>query len=201
MAEVLYDRLEIQPDAATLVLLFFSYSYMGYIVECVVLTAENKVLIINRGFAKHMPFCVIYGFGCLIGYLLLMPLRENLILLFLVGAVGASALEYTTARIQTHIFGDFWWDYTEKPFNYKGILCLESTLGWGIAAVVVVRFLYKNVAFAVGSIPRPIAMPIALILITAYVVDFVISARYARRSIPTDSAEEEEAVRIEKIKK
>ncbi len=41
---------------------FFMYSFLGYLLECIVLSAEYKRPVVDRGFG-HGPFCVIYGFG------------------------------------------------------------------------------------------------------------------------------------------
>ncbi|MFQ9802231.1 MAG: putative ABC transporter permease [Clostridia bacterium] len=54
-----------------------------------------------------------------------------------------------------YLFGSFWWDYSAKPFNYKGILCLESTLAWGVLAIVIVNFFHGFLVRTVASIiPR-----------------------------------------------
>jgi len=42
---------------------FFIYSFLGWCMECVVIRVQLGYWE-NRGFAK-LPFCVIYGFGCL----------------------------------------------------------------------------------------------------------------------------------------
>ena len=43
---------------------FFAFSFIGYLLECTVLSYENRSPVLNRGFG-HGPFCVIYGFGAL----------------------------------------------------------------------------------------------------------------------------------------
>ena len=116
---------------------FFLYSFLGWVMECIVIRRE-KGRWENRGFA-HLPFCIIYGFGAMLGFALLRPFSGNYVLLYLVGAVLATLFEYLTARLMLRLFGTFWWDYTNKPFNYKGILCLESTLGWGLIALLLRR--------------------------------------------------------------
>ena len=42
--------------------LFFLYSFLGYLLECAVLSFENRRPVMDRGFG-HGPFCVIYGVG------------------------------------------------------------------------------------------------------------------------------------------
>ena len=60
---------------------FFVFSLLGYLLECVVLTYENKTPVINRGFG-HGPFCIIYGFGALGAVALLTPLAAAALLVF-----------------------------------------------------------------------------------------------------------------------
>ena len=166
-------------DPASLVILFFSYSLLGYLMECLVLTAEHRSLVMNRGFVRHLPFCIIYGFGAIMGYAFLKPFESSYLLLFLLGAAGATVFEYLTAQIQLRIFGSFWWDYTGKPFNYRGLLCLESTFGWGILAIFIVKVAHNVLVDLIRLFPANVATPLAMILIMAYVLDFAWSARRA----------------------
>lgn len=183
---------------ASTVLIFFSYSLLGFVMECIVLSVEKRRLITNRGFAIHMPFCIIYGFGGLLCYGLLSPLKDNLPALFIVGAVLATGFEFLVAQLQIRMFGDFWWDYHGKPFNYKGILCLESTFGWGIVAVVIVRLLHQHIARLVGSVPSRVALALAVVLLLGYLLDFLYSARMAalRRAQLEDNEMLQEKERI-----
>lgn len=179
MMEQIATRLGTHPNPAHIVLLFFAYSFLGYLLECAVLTADKKRLVINRGFVRHLPFCIIYGFGALIGFALLAPFANNLPLLFVVGAITATGFEYIVGRLQLALFGDFWWDYSEKPFNYKGMLCLESTIGWGVVAIVIIRFLHMTMVGAVRNVPGMLVVPLAAVLVAVYILDFIISARHA----------------------
>lgn len=55
---------------------FIIYSVLGWFVESVYMSLCNRRLT-NRGFAFG-PFCPIYGFGAVLGYMLLHPLSDNL---------------------------------------------------------------------------------------------------------------------------
>ncbi len=70
---------------------FIIYSMLGWLVESIYMSLCNRKLT-NRGFGRG-PFCPIYGFGGVIGYLLLHPLRGHLVQLYLVGALLATAFE------------------------------------------------------------------------------------------------------------
>lgn len=156
---------------------FFCYSFLGWVMECIVIRHEKGAWE-NRGFARA-PFCVIYGFGAMLGYVILRPFSGNLFVLGITGAVIASALEYVTARLMLRLFGTFWWDYTNKPFNYRGILCLESTIGWGVIAVLLFVVLHRAVFFAVRLMPYPAAAVLAAGLVCWYSIDFALCMKKA----------------------
>lgn len=179
------------PDPSRIILLFFVYSFLGNIMECIVLSLEKRSPVTNRGFVRHLPFCIIYGFGALFGFITLSPLAKTWIPLFLVGAVAATMLEYCAARLQIHLFGNFWWDYSQKPFNYKGILCLESTLGWGVVALVIIKLLHPLLVGLVHRVPAAPAAFLGVLLLLAYTMDFAHSARRAMRSRQRKAAVED----------
>jgi len=130
-------------DVYHLVSAFIIYSMLGWLVESIYMSFCNKKLT-NRGFAKG-PFCPIYGFGGVLGYLLLHPLHKNLVALYLVGALLATAFEFLVGMLMIKALGELWWDYKEKPCNYKGIICLESTAAWGFYAVIIITFLHGKI--------------------------------------------------------
>lgn len=136
-------------DVYHLVTAFMIYSVLGWLVESIYMSFCNHKLT-NRGFAKG-PFCPIYGFGAVIGYIVLHPLKGNVVLLYFVGAILATIFEFLVGLAMKKIFGLVWWDYNDKPCNYKGMICLESTIAWGFYAIIIVFFLHKAV---IGMIDR-----------------------------------------------
>ena len=114
---------------------FFIYSFLGWAMECVVIRIQLGRWE-NRGFAR-LPFCVIYGFGTFIAFNIFKPIEHNDIALFMWGSICATAFEYATAQVMLKLFGKVWWNYDHRPFNYKGILCLESTIGWGVLCITI----------------------------------------------------------------
>lgn len=166
--------------AYALVDAFFLYSFLGWVMECIVIRREKGVWE-NRGFTR-LPFCVIYGFGAMMGFALLRPFSANYVALYLVGALLATAFEYITALAMLRLFGSLWWDYRAKPFNYKGILCLESTLGWGIIACLLFACLHRWVFAAVALLPPAAGQALAIGLVFAYGADFLLSVRRAQEA-------------------
>jgi len=151
---------------------FFVFSFIGYLLECVVLSYEYSQPVINRGFC-HVPFCIIYGFGAGGAYLLLKPISDHTFLLFLGAMTMATVMELVTAEVMIRLFGSFWWDYSKKRWNYKGIICAESSIAWGFLGIFFFRFLMGAVLGAVIRIPEGLQAKIAVTLAAVYLMDFV----------------------------
>lgn len=122
---------------------FVLYSMLGWLVESIYMSLCNRKLT-NRGFARG-PFCPIYGFGAVGGYLLLSPLKGHYVTLYIVGAALATVFEFIVGKGMIKFLGELWWDYNEKPFNYKGIICLESTIAWGFYAIGIICFVQAGI--------------------------------------------------------
>ena len=75
--------------------------------------------------------------------------------------------------VMLKLFGEVWWNYDHLKFNYKGIICLQSTLAWGFVAVFIFGFLNKFVERFVFSIDYRIASVMAMILVFSYTADFM----------------------------
>ena len=84
------------------------------------------------------PFCPIYGFGGVLGYIIMHPLGGHLLGLYFIGAALATTFEYLVGILMRKVLHQVWWDYNDKPFNYKGIICLESTIAWGFYAIITI---------------------------------------------------------------
>lgn len=159
-------------DVYHLVSAFIVYSMLGWLVESAYMSLCNRKLT-NRGFAKS-PFCPIYGFGAVIGYLLLHPLNGHFLKLYLVGAVLATVFEFLTGKLMLKLFGEVWWDYRNKPCNYKGIVCLESTVAWGFYAVIIIAFLHSRVMAFIDEWSFFLGSRICTMILLIVTVDYII---------------------------
>ena len=150
---------------------FWIYSILGWLVESIYMSICFKK-ITNRGIIKG-PICPIYGIGALFVYFMLKPLEGQYVLLYMIGAVLATMVELIVAKIMIRYMGCVWWDYSEKPFNYKGILCLESTLAWGLYTIVMFGFLHKVVMRFTDMVGMRTGRVLSVLLGTYYVIAFV----------------------------
>lgn len=167
----MWDKMILGKDIYHVLLWFLTYSILGWVVESIYMSICNRKWT-NRGFSRG-PICPIYGVGALTVYFVLSPYSHNRVLLFFLGAILATAIEWFTARIMERMFGEIWWDYTDKPFNYKGILCLESTLAWGLYTVILFGVLHGFVERIVNAIPFHIGRVAGAVMIVLYVIDFL----------------------------
>jgi uncharacterized membrane protein len=129
----------------------FIYSFLGWCAE-VVFAACRRGVFVNRGFLNG-PVCPIYGFGVALVLWLLEPVENNFWLLFLGSMVLTTALEFFIGFIMECFFHDKWWDYSKNPFNIKGYVCLEFSLIWGFACVLVVDVLHPMIQKLIDAIP------------------------------------------------
>lgn len=157
-------------DLYHLIACFFLFSIIGWVVESIYMSFCNKKLT-NRGFMTG-PFCPIYGVGATVGYIILHPLAKNVVILYIVGAVLATIFEFLVARLMIKLFGEVWWDYNEKFCNYKGIVCLESTLAWGLYAVIIITFLFDKVMSFVDRWPFEWGIKTIALICVMGVIDF-----------------------------
>ncbi len=158
-------------DVYHLVMAFVIYSIIGWFVESVYMSICNRKLT-NRGFGKG-PFCPIYGVGAIAGYLILQPLSDNAFLLYLIGALAATVFEYSVGRLMLKLFGEVWWDYRNKPLNYKGIICLESTIAWGFYALIIIFFLHGRIMRFIDRYDYELGIRVCKIVLTLVVLDYM----------------------------
>ena len=150
---------------------FLIYSCLGWCVEVVYATGQ----LVNRGFLNG-PVCPIYGFGMILVLFFLTPLEDDLLLLYLGGVILPSALELVGGWALYKLYRTRWWDYTDKPFNIGGYVCLEFSLMWGVGAMVMVKAIHPTIAALVNIIPPLVGFVLMCLLYAVYAADVVATA-------------------------
>ncbi len=136
----------------TLCWYFFIYAVLGWCAE-VAYAAVSTGRFVNRGFLDG-PYCPVYGCGVVLVLVILSPVSEHFIPLFIGAVLLTTALEFLAGFCLERIFHEKWWDYSEFPFNIKGYVCPKFSLMWGVACVLVVRVIHPAVEKLVGLLPR-----------------------------------------------
>ena len=175
-------------DFLTFIECFIVYCMMGWAVESLYMSFCERRLV-NRGFSKG-PFCPIYGFGATFGYILLHPFSNHIYALYFAGVISATCFEFFVGILMQHFLHQVWWDYNEKPFNFRGIICLESSVAWGFYAIAVVRYLNPAIVRYLGMIPRRMGIVISTVVISVYMLDFFYHLLLALDKTPAEYKEE-----------
>lgn len=133
-------------EITTLIWYFIIYSFLGWCVEVVYCTV-NSGRVENRGFLDG-PVCPIYGWGMLLVILLIRVCGYQNVtdcaspILFFGGMILASSIELLAGWIMMKLFHMRWWDYSQRPFNIGGYICLQFSLAWGLASLLTVKLIH-----------------------------------------------------------
>lgn len=148
---------------------FLIYSFLGWCVE-VIFHAVTCGKLINRGFLNG-PVCPIYGFGMIAVLMLLTPLQDNLLLLYLGGTLLPSAIELLGGWALYKLYHTRWWDYSDRPFNLGGYICLEFCLLWGLGTVLMLRVIHPSIAALTALLPHAAGIVLLVLLYLVYLAD------------------------------
>ncbi|MDE5741218.1 MAG: putative ABC transporter permease, partial [Oscillospiraceae bacterium] len=73
------------------------------------------------------------------------------------------------------MFGARWWDYSGKKFNYKGYICPEISILWGLGCVIVVRIVHPMVERIVDLIPLKMGLGLICLWSVLIIIDLISS--------------------------
>ena len=141
---------------------FYIYSFLGWVFESSYVSLRKRKFV-NRGFMKG-PFLPIYGSGAVMMLFVSEPFQDNLVLTYFAGVVGATLLELVTGMALEAIFKVRYWDYSNQKFNYKGYICLSSSVAWGFFTIGMNQWLHPLVMGVLSGIPM-----LPLVIVTAIV--------------------------------
>jgi uncharacterized membrane protein len=165
--------MEMHYNVYQLLMLFLVYSFLGWCVE-VSFVAVTTGRVVNRGFLNG-PVCPIYGVGMLGALLLLEPVSDNLVLLFFLGMLLCTLVELIGGWILERAFHTRWWDYTDKPFNLGGYVCLGFSIMWGFAVTFAVRLIHPLVFSLACWLPHLVGWILIGVLYALFLIDFVLT--------------------------
>ena len=151
-------------------LFFYFYCFVGWVWESAYVSAKKKRWV-NRGFMQG-PFLPIYGTGAVVILLATIPVKDRPWLVFLMGMAAATVLEYITGVCMEKLFHVRYWDYSRKPLNLNGHICLGASLGWGVFSVLLVEVIHVPVEQAIFLIPQMWSEILSLVLTVGVTADF-----------------------------
>ncbi|TCL59191.1 putative ABC transporter permease [Allofournierella massiliensis] len=159
-------------ELSMLFLYFIIYAFLGWCAE-VAVTAVKQRRFVNRG-VMNGPIVPLYGLMATLAGVFLEP-EENNLLVFVLGAVVlCTAVEVVAGVILERQFGRRWWDYSDRPMNLKGYICLESSLIKGVLVALAVRFLTPVLHWGLSFLPAIALQILALVLAIILAVDALV---------------------------
>lgn len=161
------------PTFAKYIIYFLIYSTLGALLETGFRLVTEQHWYGIHGFL-HLPLFPIYGFGALLILLIARYIR-NPIILFFVGGVAVSILEFAAHWLIEVIFNDRIWSYENGTPTLGGRISLLSSFWFSVAAVVLVYIIHPRVVKLIDRIPSREVMVIVVLAGTIVLFDIIFS--------------------------
>ncbi len=150
---------------------FLIYSFIGYICEVIYCSYLQKK-VVNRGFLFG-PLCPIYGFGAILTIHSLKPFLDNPIIIFVMGMLITSTLEYFTSYIFEKIFNNKWWDYSYRSDSINGRICLQNSVLFGFGILIVMYIINPFVDKFIVNISESTIIIFSIIIFVILFADMI----------------------------
>lgn len=163
--------------------LFFIYAFLGVLAEMIYCwTIEYRGVVESRLGLLYLPFNLLYGAGGLIITLALLPYFDNPFIVFGLGLVVGTVLEYFTSLFMEKAFHAVYWDYSKEFLNIQGRVCLKYALIWGGLSLVLLYGLDVVNVQVLLMIPPIIGLPVLALLVIATILSIVLTLLAYRRT-------------------
>lgn len=154
-------------------LIFAICSIIGYFIEVTWVFLNSKKFI-NRGFLCG-PWIPIYGIGAVLILFSLMQYYNDPVVVFIFGMIITSALEYFVSFLLEKLFSNRWWDYSDKPYNINGRICLRNSIAFGVLSLVIIYLIMPLLTLLFSLLEFKSWRVIALIIFIIFLLDTIYS--------------------------
>src|SRR5918998_5516682 len=164
---------------------FVLYSFLGVVVEMVFCLVVQGVLESRSGLL-YLPLRPMYGIGGVACMVFLHHVVQQPILVFMLGMLICTVVEYAAAVVMERVFGVVYWDYSHKPLNLHGRIALQYSLCWGLLAFLPVyaadRYLPRLVeVFGPPAVGATVLTVLLVLVLLCWAVTLAAIARVDRR--------------------
>lgn len=155
--------------------IFIIGSVFGWVVE-VIFSFIKRGYFINHSAVVIGPFNMAYGLGALCLSIMLYKYQDKEWWeIFIIGFIGGSILEYIMSWGMELVLGFTAWDYSRKPLNINGRICVRYSLFWGILAIVWIKLIYPYLIKLIDKIDKDIGKSIAICLSVFLIFDCLLT--------------------------
>jgi len=159
------------------VLFFYIYCFLGWVWETSYVSLKSGKFE-NRGFMNG-PFLPIYGSGAIVILIAVIPVRNNIVMVFILGMIAATLLELVTGIAMEKLFHVRYWDYSYRKIQYKGHICLVSSIAWGVFSCLMIFGFHRPIERMVLIIPDAMGQAMTMLLTIINAADFATSFKTA----------------------
>lgn len=156
---------------------FYIYCFLGWCVESAIVSFGQKRFV-NRGYLT-IPMLPIYGLGAVVVLFVSLPVRDSIILVYILGAIAATILEYITGWLMETTLKVKYWDYTGERGNIKGRICIKSSLFWGVLSIFMTYIIHEPIEKFVLSFSVLVLNSLVTVISALFLVDFILSTKKA----------------------
>lgn len=158
-------------------LFFYVYCVFGWCFESTYVSLKKRKFV-NRGFLNG-PFLPIYGTGAITILFITLPVQKWPVAVYFAGALAATVLEYITGELMEALFKVRYWDYSEQKLNYKGHICLSSSIAWGFLSLFAVYIFQRPLEKFVFAFPEKVLIVFVYVVTIILVIDCTLSFKTA----------------------
>lgn len=194
-----------------LAFLFFIGSTFGWVLELFfrrfISSANPERKWINPGFCTG-PYLPLYGCGLCALYLIaslenLCLIKDplwNKILLFVIMALGMTAIEYIAGILSLKVFKVRLWDYSNERGNIQGIICPKFSLIWAALGAIYYFLIHPYILNALHWLSENLAFSFVIgLFFGVFIIDVTHSMQLITK-LKKFADENEVIVRYENIK-
>lgn len=156
-------------------LYFLFYSFAGYLLEksyARMIRSPNQV----RKCFLLLPLCPVYGLA-MTAVLALVPEGAGPLRRMILGGILCTAAEYLVHLFYERIFQVRFWDYSGLRGHFRGRICPQFALIWGVLSAAAVRWVQPLAARLAERTPPEVTFSLWLVL----AADCVLTAALLRR--------------------
>lgn len=183
--------------------IFCVFSVIGWILELVYRSLVEKKLV-NPGF---MTGCVVplYGFGAVILNIICSLAHKidsnyKVLLIFILSVIILSLVEFISGFILYKFMHLKLWDYSMYKYNYKGFICLEFSLVWGLLSLVFYLFIFPWInEFSLNIVSNNIGVFSLGIFMGIFTIDLCVSINLLNK-LTKYASDIREIIDLEKFK-
>ena len=160
---------------------FLFFSYVGHLIEMLWVCFLHFVLgreLITGILANPLEPYTIYGLGAvlcvLIGRPILKYFNHHIVATYLVTTLICAVLEYVSSVILTWRYGlNPYWDYSDRPFNLGGHICLTNSLLFGLVATLFLKLIYPQMERFLWKKNQWVVNVMSLVMLSMFAVYYI----------------------------